>query len=93
MTRATNNPSEFLDGHDLSEYMKLRENGCTPVEIYIHAAKHGSEEFRAPKTGTSGYRILLLRKLFGLSLLEAVEVLGHAHRLDPTITMEGEFYS
>ena len=93
MTQATNDPFEFLDRLDLSEYMKMRDNGCAPTEIYIHAAKHGSKEFRAPKTGTSGYRILLLRKLLGLSLFEAVEVLGDAHRLDPAITTEGELYS
>jgi hypothetical protein len=93
VTRITNNPFELLDGHDLSEYMVMRDNGCTPIEVYIHAAKHGSEEFRAPKTGTAGYRILLLRKLFGLSLFEALEVLGDAHRLDPAIKIEGEFYS
>jgi hypothetical protein len=87
------NSTDPLEGIDLAAFEKLRDEGCTPVEMYIYAAKSESEKFKAPMVGSSIHRIALLRKLYGLSLSEAVDILGEAHRLEPTIEISGEFYS
>jgi hypothetical protein len=87
------NSIDPLEGIDLAEFERLRDNGCTPVEMYIYAAKMEHEKFKASKVGSSIYRIALLRKLYGLSLSEAVDILGEAHRLEPTIEISGQFYS
>ena len=86
------NLTDPLEGIDLAEFEQLRDQGCTPVEMYIHVAKSESEKFKAPLVGSSIYRIALLRKLYSLSLPEAVDILGEAHRLEPSIEIP-EFYS
>jgi hypothetical protein len=87
------NSTDPLEGIDLAVFEKLRDEGCTPVEMYIYAAKMESEKFKATMVGSSIYRIALLRKLYGLSLPEAIDILGEAHRLDPSIKISGQFYS
>ncbi len=87
------NSTDPLEGIDLATFKKLRDEGCTPVGMYICAAKMESEKFKATMLGSSIYRIALLRKLYGLSLAEAIDVLGKARRLDSSIEISGQFYS
>ena len=87
------NSTDPLEGIDLAAFEKLRDEGCTPVEMYIYAAKMESGKFMAPMVGSSIHRIALLRKLYGLSLSEAIDILGEAHRLNPSIEISGQLYS
>jgi hypothetical protein len=62
---------------DFSKYEKMRAAGATAEQVYLAAAKSGADFL---------YCIRLLRKLFGLSLVQAKEVIIVADGYAPSLS-------